>query len=493
MTVTGTDIPGPTGLPVVGSMLDLQRDSLNAFLHARAAHGDVVRFRAGPPGLRTVVHGVFSAAGAQQVLATDAANFRKDNPFYAEIRESFGNGLLTAQDADYRRQRRLVQPLFTRRRVDGYGGAVAAEAELAVARWRALAADGGSGGSGGGAVTDLVADMNRLALRTVTRILFGTDLEEAVDVTDRCFPTISDYVLHRAYTPLKPPRDWPTPANRRAGEAIRQVYAVCDRVIAGRLAAGRTGTGGGAGAGRTGGADTGEGTDTGGGAGGTDDLLDLLARARSDEDRPLDADELRDQVLIFLVAGHETTATSLAFTLHLLAHHPEHQRAARAEIDRVLGERLPTAADMTRLPYLTRCLQEAMRLYPAAPVIGRRAVEACEVDGYVLPAGANVVVSPWVTHRHPDLWDDPERFDPDRFTPEREAARHRYAWFPFGGGPRACIGQHFSMLESVLALSVLLRAYELHPAGDTPYVPVSAGITLQPKGPAPVRLSPTRA
>lgn len=448
--MTITEIPGPAGLPVVGSMLALQRDSLDTFLRARHDYGDIVRVWGGPPGLRTVIHGVFSAQGAQRVLAGEAANFRKDNPFYGEIRESFGNGLLTAQDADYMRQRRLVQPLFTKRRVDGYAEAVAEEASAAAARWNRTP-DG---------TADLVADMSRLALRTVTRILFGTDVEAAVDVIHRCFPVINDFVLRRGYSPLNPPRSWPLPANRRAEAATREVYGVCDRIIAERRSDGEKG----------------------------DDLLALLARARSDEDRALDADELRDQVLIFLLAGHETTATSMAFTLHLLARNPEQQRTAQQEIARVLGDRDPTADDMERLPYLTRCLKEAMRLYPAAPVIGRNAVADCEIDGHLIPAGANVVVAPWVTHRHPGLWEDPERFEPDRFTPDREAERHRYAWFPFGGGPRACIGQHFSMLESVLALAVLLRAHDLEPVDHE--VPLSAGITLQATGPARVRVTP---
>ncbi|MFG2891687.1 cytochrome P450 [Streptomyces sp. NPDC048248] len=454
-----TDIPGPAGLPLLGSMLDLRRDSLSAFVRAQREHGDVVRLQAGPPGLRSVFHAVFSPAGVQQILGTEAANFRKDHPLYEEVRQAFGNGLLTSQDEDYLRQRRLVQPLFTKRRVDTYAAAVTTEADAVAERWRTADPSG----------VDLVPEMNRLALRTVSRILFGTDVEAAVDVIHRCAPVINAYVVRRAYAPLKVPRDWPTPGNRKVQDASAEFSAVCDRIIAERRAASGT-------------------TGDGGRAADGDDLLSLLADAGNEEDGSLDATEVREQVLIFLLAGHETTATSMAFTLHLLAKHPEEQARVREEIDRVLADREPTAEDLERLPCLTRAFKEAMRLYPAAPVVSRRAVEATEIGGYVIPAGADVVVAPWVTHRSPDLWEDPERFDPERFTPEREAARHRYAWFPFGGGPRACIGQHFSMLESVLAMATLLRAHELEAVDQE--VPVAAGITLQATGPARVRLRP---
>ncbi|MEV6953380.1 cytochrome P450 [Streptomyces sp. NPDC051183] len=452
-TGIGTEIPALAGVPLLGSLFDLRSNSLGTYLRAMHEHGDVVRITAGPPGLRAELHCVFSAEGAQQVLASESANFRKDNPFYQEIRDSFGNGLLTSQDEDYLRQRRLVQPLFTKRRVDGYADAVAAETETTVNSW-GEALDG---------VVDVSAEMMHLALRAVTRILFGTDVDAAVDVVDRCFPVITEYALRRGYSPANIPRTWPTPGNRRAAAAMDELYAVCDRIIAERRG-GRAGKANGSG----------------------EDLLSLLAAASDTQDGEFDATELREQVLIFLLAGHETTATSLAFSLHLLARHPELQTRAREEVSRVLGDRAPQASDLDRLPYLTQVLKEAMRLYPAAPVIGRQAVAACDIGGHTVPAGATVILAPWVTHRHPRYWPDPERFDPERFTPEAEAERPRYAWFPFGGGPRACIGQHFSMLESVIALAMILRAYEFE-AVDTE-VPVSAGITLQTDGPARCRI-----
>ncbi|MGW7327664.1 cytochrome P450 [Streptomyces sp. NPDC054840] len=459
-TGAGAEVPGPAGMPLLGSLFDLRSDSLGTYLRAQHQHGDLVRITAGPPGMRAELYCVFSAEGAQQVLASDAARFRKDNRFYQEVRESFGNGLLTSQDEDYLRQRRLVQPLFTRRRVDGYAEAIAAETRSVIDAW-GDALDG---------VVDVSDEMMHLALRAVARILFGTDVEATADLVAECFPVITDYVLRRGYSPANIPRHWPTPGNRRAAAAMDELYGVCDRIIAER---------------RRGSADDIDGAGAGAGPAG-EDLLTLLAAARSSDDGEFDAAELRDQVLIFLLAGHETTATSLCFALHLLARHPEHQDRAREELSRVLGDRTPGAADLERLPYLTQVLKEAMRLYPAAPVIGRKAVAATRIGEHTVPAGADVILAPWVTHRHPAYWPDPDRFDPERFTPEAEAGRPRYAWFPFGGGPRACIGQHFSMLESVIALAMILRAYEFE-AVDTE-IPVGAGITLRANGPARCRI-----
>ncbi|WP_330289321.1 cytochrome P450 [Streptomyces sp. NBC_00576] len=444
-----TPAPGPTGHPLLGSALDLRRDPLGTFVRAQREYGDVVRVTAGPPGLRTVMYCVFSPEGAQQVLATQAGNFRKDNVFYEEIRQTGGNGLLTSQDDVYLRQRRLIQPLFTKKRVDGYAATITSEAEATAERWRNRPD------------VDVVREMDRLALRTVARVLFGADVEAAVDVIHANFPVISAYITGRAYSPLRLPRTWPTPSNRRAEAATSAVYEVCDSMIAARRS---------------------KGSEAAGEA--TEDLLSLLSQAQNEEDGSLDATELRDQVLVFLLAGHETTATSLAFALHLLARHPEVRARAQEEVDALPSGEPYTAATMDRLPYLTRVLKETMRLYPAAPLMGRRAVAETEIDGHLIPAGADILISPWVTHRHPAHWDTPDRFDPDRFTPDQETARHRYAWLPFGGGPRACIGRHFSMLESVLALAVLLREYDLE-TPDTD-VPVTAAVTLQAVGEARV-------
>lgn len=448
------EAPQVAGSRLLGTLVDLRDDTLGAYLRARQDYGDVVRFPVGPPGLRAHLYAVFSPDGVQQILGTQAARFRKENSVYGEIRASIGNGLLTSQEDEYVFQRRLVQPLFTRRRVDGYAAAIHTEVAATADRWAAQA----------DATVEVASEMAEFALRAISRILFGADLDETVEVVRRCFPVLGGHVLRRGANPLRSPRSWPTPANRRAASAQQELYAICDRIIAERLAS------------RT----------TPGGDG--DDMMTMLIKARDEDGSALDAQAVRDQVLVFLLAGHETTATALAFALHLLALHPEAQEKARAEVDDVLGGLAPGADDLDRMPYITMVLKEAMRLYPSVAIMGRKATAETEIGGFRIPAGADVYVSPYVTHRHPDYWKDPAAFDPERFTPDAEADRPRYAFFPFGGGPRACIGQYFAMLEATLALATLLQRFTL--TGIDTEIPLELGMTMRAAGPVRVRLTP---
>jgi cytochrome P450 len=453
MSRSATIPPGPRGAPLVGSALDLQRDVLGTYQRARQAYGDVVRFVVGPPGLRASLYAVFHPDAVRRVLATEADAYRKDNRFYEEVRWALGNGLLNSQDETWLRQRRFIQPLFTRRRIAGYAQSMADEAVDLVRRWQPWAA--------AGRTVDLHAEMSRLTLRVVGQLLFGSDVERAVPVVAYAFPILGEYSRRRAFAPARIPRSWPTRSNRRALHAQRAVYGVCDELIARRRAT------------------------PGGGA----DLLSLLVDAR-DQGEQLDDAEIRDQVLIFLLAGHDTTALALTFALHLLGRHPDVQRRLRDEVDTVLGARTPTAEDVDALSYTTMVLKEAMRLYPPAWGLGRRTAAGDRIDGCHIPPGSDVVVTAWVTHRHPAFWDDPERFDPERFAPEREAERHRHAYFPFGAGPRACIGQYFSMLEAVIALAVIAQHYDV--SSGAAHIPLAPRITLHPAAPVRCRLTPRR-
>lgn len=448
-------VPSPPGLPLIGSALELRRDLLGLLLRAMREHGDVVRFWAGPPGARIAFYTVYHPDMVQRVLASESGRYRKDNQFYAEVRWAVGDGLLSSQDERWRRQRRLTQPLFTARRVAAAVPSMVAETDRLTQRWHPAAQRGG--------IVDLHAEMTRLTMLVVARAVFGADLEEILPTVGEAFPPLAEYTLTRGFAPLRVPRSWPTPANRRATDAKRALYRVVDGIIAHRRAAPT----------------------------GTDDLLTLLLDARDPQTgQALDDAEIRDQVLVFLLAGHETTATTLTMALHLLGRHPQAQAKVRAEVDTVLGGRIPMADDLAGLSYTTMVIQEAARLYPAAYIIGRRTPDGDRIGDFSLPPRAEVYVCPWATHRHPEFWERPDRFDPERFTPERVRARHRYAWFPFGGGPRACIGQYFSVVESLTALALLLRAYHV----DTPPadIPLAAKITLRPASPVPCRLTPAR-
>jgi cytochrome P450 len=203
----------------------------------------------------------------------------------------------------------------------------------------------------------------------------------------------------------------------------------------------------------------------------------------------MDVQQVRDEALIFLLAGHETTSTALTFTLHLLARHPSEQRLVHDELDAVLYGRPPTVDDAPALERTAMALKEAMRLYPPAYALGRLAETEQQIGGYLIPTGSYVAVSQFATHRHPRFWEHPEAFDPARFTPEHERARHPHAYFPFGAGPRACIGSHFAMLEATIAIAVLLQRFQIH--SQQPHVPLDTeGITLRPKGTVPIHLAP---
>lgn len=460
MTATTSTVSAPptvAGHPLFGSLMDLQRDTLGTYRKALRDHGDVVRFTVGPPGMRAEFYGVFSADGAQQVLASSAQTFSKENRFLGELRQSFGNGLLTSMGDEYLRQRRMLQSLFTPRQVNKYGSEITQETGNLVERWRTAP---------GGGTVDVAEEMTGHTLRTISRILFGrkNDVDAMVPTVQRNFPLINAYAVKRAFAPVNLSRKVPTPGNLRAAKAHRELYEVCDEIISARRAEEST-------------APTGR-----------NDMLSLLARAHDDDGNPISAEETRNQVLVFLVTGHESTATTLGLTLHLLACHPEVQARAHQEVDSVLNGREPVAEDLEKLPYLTQVLKEALRLYPAAPAQGRITTEDVQVGAYTIPAGADVVVSSGVVQRRPDIWADPDAFDPDRFLPEHEAARPRYAWFPFGGGPRACIGQHLAMLNATLTLSVLLQNYSFT-AVDTD-IPLNTGITLRPTGRVRCKLTP---
>ena len=411
-------------------------------------HGDAVRTVLGPPGMDREVWLLHHPDAAARVLSGSSwRGFVKQDPVYTEVGRWLGHGLLTAEGEDWTRQKRFVQPAFTKAAVEGYAALMADEVDRVVA---ARTADGDG-------QVDLGAWMQELALRVVVRALFGESASDVLAPVRRSFPPVSETVVRRGVGVLRLPPSVPTPLVRRGRRGRADLFAACDAIVAARRRAGPDGA---------------------------TDLLARLVAARDGAER-LSDDEIRDQVLVFLLAGHETTSTALTFALHLLGRHPDVQDAVRDETRAVLDGDPRAAGSPERLPVTTAVLRETMRLYPSAPFISRLALADDEVLGRRLPSGSTVVLVPWTIHRRPDLWTDPLRFDPGRFLGGDDHARHRYAWMPFGGGPRACIGQHFSMVEATLALGAVLRSHRVRATANRDHLPVDALITLFPT--APVR------
>jgi cytochrome P450 len=445
--VTTRPVPGPSGSRLLGMAAELQRDQLRTYEAVTAQYGDVVRLSLGPPGLRRVIYLVTHPDGVERVFGGDG--YTKETPYNREIAAYLGDGLLTSDGQRWRQQRRTVAPLFTHRRIAGYVDLMAEEAARVADRWR------------GRPSVDVSAEMVDYTLRAIGRILFGASVDDTVPVIQETFPVLNGHVRRRGLTPLRLPRSVPTAAQRRAARAQRRLYQVVDDIVERRRQAMADGV----------------------------DLISRLLAARDPETgAPLTPQEVRDQVLIFLLAGHETTSTALTFTCHLLGRYPDVQRRLQEEIDAVLGGRAPVADDIGKLRYTSMVIKEAMRLYPPAYALGRISATGDRIAGYQIPPGSIVVLTPWATHRRPDLWPDPERFDPDRFEPAAEAARPRYAYLPFAGGLRGCIGSHFAMTEAVIAVATLLGAYTLR--SEPGPVPLSTGITLRPAGPVSCRISP---
>jgi cytochrome P450 len=441
--------PRPRANPVLGSAIDLRRSQIRTYERVMREYGDVVKLVVGPPGLRFDLYLFFHPDGVKQVLAGSRQAYSKGNRFYKQIAATFGWGLLTTEGEVWERQRRLIQPLFTRKTINGYSAMMTEEALALAERWA------------GASMVDANADMVRLTLRVVGRSIFGADVERAAEVLNWAFPVLNRYTFRRAVSPVATPSSWPTPENRRAARAKEAVYEAIDEMVERRRRDGADG----------------------------DDLLSRLLSARDPETgAAMDAQEVRDQALIFLLAGHETTSTALTFTLHLLGRHPEEQARVHEEVDAVLDGRAPGVDDLPPLERTTMAIKEAMRLFPPAYATGRLLLTDDEIGGYRIPAGSFAAVAQWATHRHPQFWPDPDRFDPTRFTAEREAERHPYAYFPFGRGPRACIGGHFAMLEAVIAVAALLQRYSI--AAESSGVALDTnGITLRPAGAVPLRVT----
>lgn len=436
--------PGPKGLPLVGVLPQVRRDSLAFLLNTARTYGDVARYRLGP--LRSFL--ISHPDGVQQVLQENVKNYTKDHFSYAMVRWVAGNGLLTSQGDFWLRQRRLAQPAFHRQRIAAMGDTMVAFTREMLDEW---APDGEAGRP-----RDVGGAMMRLTLRIVGAALFGAQVKQQADTVDWAFSELTGQIVDRFRRFQIIPPVLPTRQDRRFRAATRALDGVVYQIIAERR---------------------GRGEDTG-------DLLSMLMLARDEETgAAMDDQQLHDEVLTMLVAGHETTATALSWAWALLAQHPQVEAKLHAEVD-ALGGRAPSAADLPRLPYARMIVDETLRLYPPVYILSRKVKQDDVIGGHRIPAGSSVDISPYVTHRHPAFWDKPDAFVPERFAPD-QAARPRFAYFPFSGGPRQCIGNSFALMEAQLILSTVAQRFRLRLQPGQVVTPDPL-ITLRPRGGLPM-------
>lgn len=438
-------VPFASGSLLLGSARDLQRDQLGTYERAMRTHGDLVRFRVGPPRLGFEFDAIFDPEGARHVLSGSSGGYVKDAPAFTEVRRVFGDGLLTSEGERWRRHRRMLQPLFTKRRVAAYVPLMSGRAQRLAEALRSETVQQGD--------ADLHGEAMSYALDVLGGALFGEDLASAGPVITSAVPLLNQHAARRGLAPVRVPAAWPTPANRAAARARHELRALVDRLVADRQGRSQQG----------------------------DDLLGRLVEASDPETGTgLNADAVRDEALVFLVAGHETVANALAFTLHLVARHEAVQDRVRREVDHVVAGRPPSADDLEALTYTGQVVDEALRLYPSGHTVPRRATTDDTLRGHPIPAGRIVAVSLWGIHRNPKVWTDPRAFRPERFAPPATAEIDRYAYLPFGAGPRACIGVHFARAELVAAVATMVRSHRLIAAGPEPRV--TAGVTIGPHG-----------
>jgi len=428
--------PGPPQRLFRGSLPEFRRNVLGYMRECAERYGDIVWFRLGPRECILINHPDL----IETVLVKNHKNFIKH--FAVRLaRPVLGNGLLTSEGDFWRRQRRLAAPAFSAERIAEYGP------DMVAATVRML------GGWHDGETHDIHADMMQLTLDIVAKTLFGTDVGDASQEVDRALHSALNSFASRINSTIPLPAWIPTPSNLRFHSAVRGLNQVVQRIVAERRRDGRE----------------------------RKDLLSLLLHARDEDDGGQMTDaQLADEARTFLLAGHETTALSLSWSWYLLAKHPEIQAKLQAELDRVLGDRLPQVFDLPKLKYAEQIILESMRLYPPAFVIGREPLADCELGGYTVRAGTTVFMSPWLMHRDARYHERPEQFEPERWAGEKAQALPKMAYFPFGGGPRICIGNTFAMMESVLLLATIARqwSFKLVPNHPIELVPL---FTLRPK------------
>jgi len=439
-------VPGPTNRELLGKISYIQTEPIRFLMDLSQRFGGVARFQV----FNLPVFSISHPDGVRHVLQEENRLYSKDTFQYNALSAITGRGLLTNDGASWLRQRRLAQPAFARQRLQALDQIVVPATRRMLDAWESHAKSGQP--------LDVDREMMRLTLEVVGQALFSIDLsQEASQITQAVLTTL-DHIVYKARNMIVPPEFIPTPRNLHFNRSMR----VLDRAVYGLIAERRR-------SGQTG-----------------EDLLGMFLAARDEETgQPMSDRLLRDEVMTMLVAGHETVASALTWSWMLLAQTPHERDLAIQEVREVLGDRPPTSADLPSLPRVANIFSEALRLYPPAWIITRKAVQPDQVMGFEIPQNALVIISPYVVHRQEAFWPDPETFQPDRFAQEPS---HRHAYLPFGAGPRLCIGNSFAQIEAQLILAQVLQRYSLDLVAPPPKV--ESLVTLRPQGGLPMRIHP---
>ncbi len=423
-------------LPYVGNALTYLRDPLHFLRSMREEHGDVVKVKLGPLEVTLISHPDL----VEDILVTRNRLWQKDR-FMEVLRPVLGTGLLSSEGDFWRRQRRLAQPAFHRDRIASYGEIMVEHAARLASKWQ------------DGEVRDVHVDMMHLTLEIVAQTLFGANVGDHADDVGVALHSVLAVAADPLELFLPILKRLPTPQRRRFDSAIKKLDAIIYGVIEKRRASEAV-----------------EGSD----------LLSMLLHARDDDGGRMSDKQLRDECMTLFLAGHETTALNLSWTWLLLSQHPEVEAKLARELLDVLGDRPATFADLPKLRYTGHVISESLRMYPPAWSMGREAREDVEVGGFLVPKGSQVWFCPWAIQRDPRWFTDPDTFRPERWEGDLAKTLHRYAYFPFGGGPRFCIGQSFAQMEAVLLLATLARTFKVDVLPEPPATP-EPSVTLRPK------------
>lgn len=435
----------------LGVVHRFRNDPLQMFEDLRSM-GPVVRFRIA----NRTAFCLNEPELVKHVLIDNNRNYGKQAAAYHELRKIIGNGLVTSEGDFWRRQRRIAQPAFHRKRLAGFADTMTRMTRDMCERWRELEPDH---------ELDIHEEMMALTLRIAATTLLSADIDDRDHALGEAVSTAIEYA-NDGITRVLHIHDWlPTPKGRKVRAAMKLIDDTLGRTIRERRESGED----------------------------REDLLGMFMAVVDEETgERMNDRQLRDEVVTMFMAGHETTANALAWGLYLLAREPQVVARAREEIAEVVGDREPSFSDFRGLEYLQRVFAEIIRLYPSAWGVSRTAIEDDVIGGYRIPKDSVVFLIQWLFHRDPRFWDDPTRFDPDRFLPERAESRPRFAYFPFAAGPRQCIGDNFAKLEGVLALAVMLRDFDFELLDPARVLP-EASITLRPRNGIPMRVRPCAA